>query len=59
MSEEKFLTVSEVAAGLRCSVATVRRYIKARKLPGVKRGGVWLVSKNDLNQFLEKNKTAE
>lgn len=46
------LTVNEVAAILRLSPFTIRRWIKEQKLRAVKVGSVWRVYKVDLEKFL-------
>lgn len=54
--DDKFLTVEEVADILRCSVATVRRYLRNGTLVGVRLENVWIVSEEDLAKFIESRK---
>lgn len=60
MSEEnrsKGLSVSDVAADLGVSRATVLRWIEAGKLPGFFRvGHKWLIRREDYEQFISKSK---
>jgi excisionase family DNA binding protein len=46
-----FLTVSEIAAALRINPETVRRWLKARLLPGMRIGRRWRVKEEDLTAF--------
>jgi len=47
-----FLTAQEVAALLRVSVYTVRRWIKKGDLPAYKVGRGWRISEPDLGRWL-------
>lgn len=54
---ERFWTVNEVAAMLRVNSQTIRRYLQAGKLTGVKlQGGIWRISDADLQKFIESRK---
>jgi excisionase family DNA binding protein len=50
-SNEKLLTIEEVAKVLRVSGRTVTRYIESGKLTASKIG-VWRIKQSDLNAFL-------
>ncbi len=58
---ENFLTISEVAALLRCSKATVRRRIAAGEIGctitgGGRRGKTLIVAEGELQRFLSAHK---
>lgn len=54
---ERFWTVAEIAAMLRVNSQTIRRYLQAGKLTGVKlQGGIWRISDADLQKFIESRK---
>lgn len=50
----EYLTAAEVARSLRASAGQVRRWLRAGKLQGVRRGdtGRWLVEAASVRQFL-------
>ena len=52
MTNNKFLSVKEVAEALRVSERSVFRYIHDGKLKASK-VGYWRISENDLSQFLQ------
>ncbi|MCH7598054.1 helix-turn-helix domain-containing protein [Patescibacteria group bacterium] len=52
MTDDKLLTIDEVAVILRVSTRTVIRYIEAGRLKASKIG-VWRIKESDLNHFLE------
>jgi excisionase family DNA binding protein len=55
MSEQRLLTVREVAARLRSSPETVRRWLRQGKLRGFRLGGTKLgyrVTESELDRFL-------
>jgi excisionase family DNA binding protein len=52
---ERLITLDEVAERMRVSVPTVRRWIKAGKLPATKPGGVYRVRGSAFEEFVEKN----
>ena len=51
-----YLTLSEVAAKLRCSERTVRNYVTTKVLPASMISGRYLVSPADLDAFVAANK---
>lgn len=50
------LTVEEVAEKIKMSPFVVRRWLRERKLPGIKMGRVWRIDEKDLEKFLDKNR---
>ncbi|RJQ14874.1 DNA-binding protein [Candidatus Parcubacteria bacterium] len=54
MSEEKLLTIEEVAEKLRVSTRTIIRYIESGRLKASKIG-VWRIKESDLAHFLEES----
>lgn len=57
MGKLKFYTISEVAELLKVHDRTIRRLIDNKKLKAVKIGTTWRISEDDLNEYLESNKT--
>ena len=60
MTEERWLTVPEVAAKLRVSQETIRRLLRTGKLAGISfsdRGG-YRISEDDLAKFLARKRGA-
>ncbi len=55
MDGERLITLDEVAERMQVSVPTVRRWIKAGKLPATKPGGVYRVRGRDFEEFVEKH----
>ncbi len=55
MDDERLITLDEVAERMRVSVPTVRRWIKAGKLPATKPGGVYRVRGRAFEEFVEKH----
>ncbi len=56
MTDERLLTVPEVADRLRLSIFTVRELLKDGRLKGFRLGGTksgWRVSEADLQRFIE------
>jgi len=51
-SEDKLLTIEEVAKILRVSSRSVNRYIESGRLKASKLG-VWRIKQSDLDKFLE------
>ena len=49
--EKNFYTIYQVADLLQFHHNSIRRMIKRGELPAVKMGGVWRISKADLEQF--------
>ena len=54
LSERKFYTVEELVKMLKISDFTIREYLKAGKLKGRKIAHRWLISKEELKDFIEK-----
>jgi len=54
MTEQKLLTVKEVAEQLRVSSRTIMRYIYSRKLRATKMGQ-WRITPEDIAKFLKDN----
>lgn len=52
-----YYTVEEVAQDLRINAETVRRYIKRGELPAVSVGGVYRISAEDYERFVQERKT--
>jgi DNA (cytosine-5)-methyltransferase 1 len=53
---EEMLTTKEVAQKLRLSVETVKKMLREGILPGHKVGRKWLVSSEELTQYLAKQR---
>lgn len=54
----KFLTLNQVAEMFQVHRHTAKKWIQKGDLPGLKIGGSWRVDQEDLEEFIEKNKTA-
>jgi len=52
-TNEIIYTIDEVAKMLRVSYLTVYRWIQAGKLPAIKAGKQYRITKNQLDKFLE------
>lgn len=54
----ELMTVEEVATYLKVHPEVVRRWLREKKLPGLKVGKEWRIAKEDLDKYLEdlKNK---
>ena len=52
----EFLTVSEVAAWLRLSEKTIRKYINEKELAAYKFGKEWRIEKEEIQNFLERQR---
>ena len=52
---EKILTPEEAAEALSVSVFTIKKWLRAGKLKGVKAGRVWRIREKDLIEFLEES----
>lgn len=50
---DTYVSTQELADRLGVSVFTIRRYIRAGKLPAVKLDGVYRVSREDIAEFLK------
>ncbi len=48
----QLLTVEEVAAYLKINPEVIRRWLREDKLPGVKVGKEWRVSKEDIDDMI-------
>ena len=58
VTEDRLLTVPEVAARLRVSEYTVREWLRDRKLKGYRPGGTkagWRIREADVDRFLEES----
>jgi excisionase family DNA binding protein len=53
-SQERLLSPNNVAERLNISPLTVRRWLKAGKMKGVRVGRLWRVRESDLEAFLQK-----
>jgi excisionase family DNA binding protein len=53
MSEERFLSLGDVAARLNVSEQTIRRWVKSGRLKAYKPGLEWRIAPEDLDEFLE------
>jgi excisionase family DNA binding protein len=56
MNDDEMLTSEEVAAFLKVTPATVRRWIREGQLEGYEFGKVWRVSRKQLSEFMDKNR---
>jgi excisionase family DNA binding protein len=54
--DDQILTLKEVAAYLKLAEKTAYRLASEGKLPGFKVGGSWRFKKDDLEQWIEKQK---
>lgn len=59
MSEHKFYTVTEAAQAMGLSVSHARRYFTSGLLKSEKKGGVWLVDSQEVEQFIKRKKELE
>jgi excisionase family DNA binding protein len=53
---QTFLTPDEVAHELRLNRRTIIAWLQKGKLPGVKVGGRWRVTREDLDRFIAEGK---
>jgi len=56
-STKNFLTAEEIAKELQLNVLTVYGYIKNKKLLAIRIGRNYRIAKEDLDKFIESNKT--
>lgn len=56
-STKNFLTPQEVAKDLQLNTLTIYGYIKRKKLLAIKIGRNYRIEKEDLDKFIESNKT--
>lgn len=54
---EKLLTPEEAAEILGISVYTLKDFLRAGKIPGVKIGKLWRVEETALREYVENNRT--
>ena len=59
MSEKEIMTISQVAKYLQISEITTYRLIQEGKIPAFKVGRGWRIKREDLNEFIEKQKRGE
>ncbi|MFZ5944001.1 MAG: helix-turn-helix domain-containing protein [Bacillota bacterium] len=57
--ENKIMTISQVAEYLQISEVTTYKLVQEGKIPAFKVGRHWRVVKDDLNEFIEKQKRGE
>ena len=50
------MTVEEVAAYLKMSPQVIRRWLREKKLPGVKIGKEWRIDKQAIDDMLKQNR---
>lgn len=53
---EEYLTVEEVAQGLKVSTDTILRLIKRKELVAYKVSGAWRIHPDDLKRYLDSQK---
>ncbi|WP_252187810.1 helix-turn-helix domain-containing protein [Anaeromonas frigoriresistens] len=58
-NDDEIMTISEVANYLKISEVTTYKFVKEGKIPGFKIGRHWRVKKEDLTEFIEKQKRGE
>ena len=59
MTQDRYLTVAEVAERLRVTEFTVRNWLRAGRLDGYRPGGTkagWRIRESDLDRFIEQSK---
>ena len=59
MKVEEHYTPKDVAGILEVSYVTVMNYIKRKQLPAFKRGGRWMIKKDDLEIFIKEGNVDE
>ncbi len=52
----ELLTVEETAKYLKMSPQVIRRWLREKKLPGVKIGKEWRIDKADIDALMKKDK---
>lgn len=55
--EEEYYSIKEVSKKLKVAYLTVYRWIKAKKLPAYKLGKQYRIEKQELEKFINKNKS--
>lgn len=58
-NQEDIMTVSEVAKYLKISEVTTYKFVQEGKIPAFKIGRSWRIKKQDLGEFIEKQKRNE
>jgi excisionase family DNA binding protein len=53
--QERYLSADDIAAQIKMSALTVRKWLRSGKLKGVRAGRLWRVKESDLHAFLERN----
>lgn len=56
MAEEQYYSIEEVAKMLKVAYLTVYRWIQSKKLPTIKAGKQYRISKSELDNFINKHK---
>ena len=56
-SKENVLTVGNIAAMMRVSEATVRKWIKSRALQAIKNNGIYEIQRNEFKAFVREHTT--
>lgn len=54
---DEYLTTKEIATQLKVNILTIRRWIKAGKLPATFLGKEYRIKKDDLDKFLKDRQT--
>ena len=57
MSDDKMLTVQQVADQIQVNPETVRHWIRTGELDALDIGGAYRISRVDLNDFIQRRKT--
>ena len=57
-SKDNVLTVVRIAAMMRVSEATVRKWIKSRALQAIKNNGIYEIQRNEFKAFVDEHTTA-
>ena len=52
---EGYLTVNQAAQLLNVSTRSIHRYVHSYGLPAKKPGGIWIIKKADLEEWVKKN----
>jgi len=56
MDNDGFFTARELAKYLNKNYETIRRWCQGKKIPAVKIGGTWLISKQDIDHLFQNTK---
>lgn len=57
-NQEGYLSPDEIAARLKVSAVSVRKWLRQGKLKGVRAGRLWRILERDLKAFLERDTEA-